>query len=108
MAAFPRTKNYEGYFAPVRAEVDVDDLIVTEGAIPRDISGASHRVAPDPLFPPKLAEDVWCSGDGMVTLSRFHDGTVHLKQRWIHTGKCELGSAAGRALLGAYRKPLTY
>lgn len=107
MAAFPRTKNYEGYFAPVRAEVDVHDLIVTEGAIPRDISGAFHRVAPDPHFPPKLADDIWFNGDGMVTLFRFHDGTVHLKQRWIHTDKFQLESAAGRALFGAYRNPLT-
>lgn len=107
MAIFPSTKNFQGYFAPVRAEVDIDDLRVVEGAIPRDIHGAFHRVAPDPRFPPRAGDDIWFNGDGIVTLFRFHDGAVHMKQRWVHTDKFQLEAAAGRALFGAYRNPLS-
>src|SRR5690348_4281269 len=107
MAIFPSTKNFQGYFAPVRAEVDIDDLSVVAGAIPRDIEGAFHRVAPDPRFPPRSGDDIWFNGDGIVTLFRFHDGAVHMRQRWVRTDKFQLEAAAGRALFGAYRNPLS-
>ena len=43
----------------------------------------------------------------MVSLFRFHDGKVDLKQRYAQTDKWRLERKAGHALFGAYRNPLT-
>ncbi len=105
--AFPKTRNFTGYFAPSRVEADIRDLELLDGAIPAELDGIFHRVAPDPHFPPKAQDDIWFNGDGMVTAFSFHDGRVDMRQRWVHTDKFKLESAAGRALFGAYRNPLT-
>jgi carotenoid cleavage dioxygenase len=107
LKAFPKTRNFTGYFAPSRVEADIADLEVVAGAIPAELDGIFHRVAPDPHFPPKGDDDIWFNGDGMVTAFRFHGGRVDMRQRWVHTDKFKLESAAGRALFGAYRNPLT-
>ena len=36
-----------------------------------------------------------------------HDGGCDFKQRWARTDKWKLENAAGKALFGAYRNPLT-
>jgi len=105
--AFPKTRNFSGYFAPSRVEADIADLEVIAGAIPAELDGIFHRAAPDPHFPPKGEDDIWFNGDGMVTAFRFRDGRVDLRQRWVQTDKFRMESAAGRALFGAYRNPLT-
>lgn len=107
MKAFPKTRNFTGYFAPSRVEADIDDLEVASGEIPAELAGIFHRVAPDPRFPPMGEDDIWFNGDGMVTAFTFGDGRVAMKQRWVHTDKFKLEGAAGRALFGAYRNPLT-
>jgi len=103
---FPDTPNYRGLFAPSRAEADIVDLEV-EGALPAELDGVWYRVAPDPQFPPRLGDDIWFNGDGMVTRLDFRRGKVDLRQRWVHTDKFRLERAAGRSLFGAYRNPLT-
>ena len=37
----------------------------------------------------------------------FHDGQCDFRQRWARTDKWKLENAAGKALFGAYRNPLT-
>lgn len=105
--AFPQTRNFSGYFAPSRVEADIVDLEVIAGSVPAELDGIFHRVAPDPQYPPKSADDIWFNGDGMVSAFRFKDGRVDLKQRWVHTDKWKKERAAGHALFGAYRNPLT-
>ena len=104
---FPDTPNFSGPFAPMGVEADVHALTVLEGSVPADLDGSFFRVAPDPQFPPRGQDDIWFNGDGMVTKFRFRDGEVALRQRWVHTEKFRRERAAGKALFGAYRNPLT-
>jgi carotenoid cleavage dioxygenase-like enzyme len=106
MAKFPTTPNFQGLFAPCRLEAELRDLEV-EGTVPADLDGVFYRVAPDPQFPPLLGDDIWFNGDGMVAMFDFQAGRVDFRQRWVHTDKFQLERAAGRALFGAYRNPLT-
>ena len=92
---------------PTRYELDLEDLEVIEGTVPPELNGAFYRVHPDPQFPPRLGNDIWFNGDGMVSMFRFRGGRVDLKQRWIRTDKWQLEHTAGKALFGAYRNPLT-
>lgn len=105
MAKFPNSPSYTGPFTPVRVEADVEDLMV-EGEIPSDLDGAFYRVQPDPKHPPLLGDDIAFNGDGAITMFRFKDGKVDLKQRYVQTDKYKLEKAAGRALFGSYRNPL--
>jgi carotenoid cleavage dioxygenase-like enzyme len=104
---FPQTSNFTGFHSPSGVEADAAHLPVLSGAVPADLDGAFFRVAPDPQFPPIAGDDIWFNGDGMVTRFRFKDGAVSLRQRWVRTEKFKLEQAAGKALFGAYRNPLT-
>ena len=106
MSHFPAKPNFQGLFAPSRLEVDSGDLEV-EGTLPDDLDGVFYRVAPDPQFPPLLSDDIWFNGDGMAASFDFSGGRVDFKQRWVRTEKFNLEHAAGKALFGAYRNPLT-
>lgn len=106
MSKFPDSINFQGFNRPDRFEVDLHDVEV-DGAIPQHLDGAFYRVNPDPQFPPRLGDDIFFNGDGMVSRFRFKNGRVDFKHRWIHTDKWKLENSAGKALFGAYRNPLT-
>ena len=106
MSHFPQTPAFTGFNEPSRLEADIADL-VHEGQIPDELNGAFYRVQPDPQFPPRLGDDIAFNGDGMITRFHFHDGRCDFRQRWAHTDKWKLENAAGKALFGAYRNPLT-
>jgi len=106
MAHFPDTRSFTGVLRPVRLECDILDMEV-EGEIPASMNGTFHRVHPDSQFPPKFVDDQFFNGDGMISLFNFRGGKVDFKQRYAHTDKFKLERAAGRALFGAYRNPLT-
>jgi hypothetical protein len=106
MAHFPTTPSFTGFNTPSRIEADILDL-AHEGAIPRELNGAFFRVQPDPQFPPRLGDDISFNGDGMISRFHIHDGRCDFRQRWARTDKWQLEHAAGRALFGAYRNPLT-
>ena len=106
MSHFPNTRGFTGTLRPLRLEGDILD-IETEGDIPEQLSGSFHRVHPDAQFPPKFEDDQFFNGDGMVSLFRFRNGKVDFRQRYAQTDKWKLERAAGRALFGAYRNPLT-
>jgi len=105
MSKFPDSVNFTGFSRPDRYEVDIFDLEV-DGTIPAHLDGAFYRVNPDPQFPPKLGDDIFFNGDGMVSRFRFKNGRVDFKHRWVQTDKWKLEHAAGRGLFGAYRNPL--
>jgi len=106
MAEFPDTMSFTGFNTPSRIEADIADL-VHKGTIPHELNGAFFRVQPDPQFPPRLADDISFNGDGMITRFHFHNGQCDFRQRWAKTDKWKLENAAGKALFGAYRNPLT-
>lgn len=106
MAHFPQTPAFTGFNTPSRIEADIADLAF-EGTIPPELNGAFYRVQPDPQFPPRLGDDISFNGDGMITRFHIHDGQCDFRQRWARTDKWKLENAAGKALFGAYRNPLT-
>lgn len=106
MAQFPDSPAFTGFNKPSRIEADIADL-QHEGTIPAELDGAFFRVQPDPQFPPRLGDDISFNGDGMITRFHFHDGQCDFRQRWARTDKWKLENAAGEALFGAYRNPLT-
>ncbi len=106
MAHFPNNPGFTETMQLNRFEVDIHDLEI-EGDLPKSINGAFHRVHPDPQFPPKFENDQFFNGDGSVSLFRFNNGKVDFKQRYVKTDKWKLENAAGKALFGAYRNPLT-
>ncbi len=106
MAEFPKTFSFTGFNTPSRIEADIADLAF-DGAIPGTLNGAFYRVQPDPQFPPRLGDDISFNGDGMIARFHFHDGQCDFRQRWAKTDKWKLENAAGKALFGAYRNPLT-
>lgn len=106
MAHFPDTPNFTGFNSPSRIEADVANL-VHHGEIPAELDGAFFRVQPDPQFPPRMDDDISFNGDGMITRFHFHGGQCDFRQRWARTDKWKLENAAGQALFGNYRNPLT-
>ncbi len=106
MANFPDTPNFTGFNSPSRIEADIADL-VHEGVIPPELNGAFFRVQPDPQFPPRLDDDISFNGAGMITRFHIHDGQCDFRQRWAKTDKWKIESEAGKAMVGAYRNPLT-
>jgi carotenoid cleavage dioxygenase-like enzyme len=106
MARFPDTLAFQGILKPLRFEGDILDLEV-EGEVPAQLSGTYHRVHPDQQFAPRFDNEQFFNGDGMISLFRFRNGRVDFKQRYAQTDKFKLERAAGRALFGAYRNPLT-
>lgn len=106
MTNFPNVPAFTGFNRPSRVEADVHDLHV-QGTIPAEIDGAFYRAQPEHQFPPKLGDDIAFNGDGMISMFRFRNGRVDFRQRWAKTDKWQLENAAGRAVFGAYRNPLT-
>lgn len=106
MVHFPQEPIYRDVLRLVRLEGDIADLEI-EGEVPPDMDGAFYRVHPDPQFAPRKPGDQFFNGDGMVTMFRIGDGKVGFRQRWAKTDKWKLENAAGRALFGSYRNPLT-
>lgn len=105
-ANFPATASFSGYNAPSRVEADIFDLVV-EGELPAAIRGTWYRMTPDPQYPPMLGDDVYISGDGMISSFRFENGHVDYKSRYVRTERFLAERAARRSLFGAYRNPFT-
>lgn len=106
MAHFPDSPLFSSVLRLIRLEGDIVDLEV-EGEIPEGLDGAFYRVHPDPQFPPRFADDQFFNGDGMISMFRFKDGRANFRQRYAQTDKWKQERAAGKALFGAYRNPLT-
>jgi len=106
MSHYPQTPGFTGVLRPLRLEADIRDLEV-EGDIPSEMNGTFHRVHPDAQFAPRFENDQFFNGDGMISLFRFKDGKVDLRQRYALTDKLKKERAVGKALFGAYRNPLT-
>ena len=106
MVHFPQEGLYQDVLRLVRMEGDIADIEI-EGEIPAEMDGAFYRVHPDPQFAPRKAGDQFFNGDGMVTMFRFRNGRVSMKQRYAKTDKWKLENEAGHSLFGSYRNPRT-
>lgn len=103
---FPDTPVFASMNKPSRFEGDVFDLEFT-GRIPDDIDGTFFRIQPDHRFPPMFEDDIHFNGDGSVTAIRIRGGHADFKQRYVHTERYNLETAARRSLFGRYRNPWT-
>lgn len=103
---FPKTSSFTGFDAPSRVEADIFDLEI-EGELPAGINGSWYRMTPDPQYPPRLGDDFYISGDGMVSMFRFEDGHVDYKSRYVMTERLQAERKARRGLFGAYRNRFT-
>jgi carotenoid cleavage dioxygenase-like enzyme len=104
---FPDVAVYTGFNQTVRAETDVRDLEIIQGAIPDAFAGTLYRVGPDPRYPAHLGDDEWTNGDGHVVMFRFGDGHVDLKTRYVRTERFLLEEKARKSLFGRYRNTYT-
>ncbi|HKJ74219.1 MAG TPA: carotenoid oxygenase family protein [Alphaproteobacteria bacterium] len=104
--SFPKSFDFAGFNEPVRMECDIYDLVI-EGNLPDEIDGSFYRLTPDPQYPPRLGDDTFLSGDGMISLFRFENGHVDMKMRYVMTERLKDDRAARKSLHGAYRNPLT-
>lgn len=85
-------------------EADFPDCEV-EGQIPAGLSGAFHRVGPDPQFPLREG-NIPFDGEGHVSLFRIHGGRVDYRSRYIRNERFVAQERAGRGLFPMYRNPL--
>ena len=77
---FPDTIAFRGFFRPVRIAADVHDLEI-EGEIPPRLTGAFYRLGADAQYPPRLGNDIYLNGDGMMTMIRMEHGHADLRTR---------------------------
>ena len=70
-------------FAPIRAELTVDDLPIL-GKLPPELNGMFVRNGPNPPFPP-LSRYHWFDGDGMLHGVQIQDGKASYRNRYVHT-----------------------
>ena len=103
---FPETPSFAGYNAPSRVEADIFDLEI-HGELPAEIKGCWYRMTPDPQYPPRLGDDIFISGDGMISCFRFDNGHVDYKSRYVRTERFLAERRARRGLFGAYRNRFT-
>ena len=104
--AFPDSLTFNKFFKPVRIEADVYDLEV-EGAIPSSLQGCYYRLGADAQYPPRLGNDIYLNGDGMMTMVRMENGHADLRTRFVRTERFKAERAARRSLFGRYRNPYT-
>ncbi len=105
-SAFPDTPTFTGYNTPTLEEIDAPDLEIV-GEMPAELRGDFYRCGPDPRYPPRLGDDVYINGDGMIGQFRLGDGRADYRCRYVRTEKFLAEERAGKALFGAYRNPFT-
>lgn len=83
----PNETAFKGPFAPMRFEATVEECIVSEGEIPRDLCGGAYRTGPTWKRPTKQGTNALLSMDGMVQGLVFENGRADFRNRWIRTPK---------------------
>lgn len=86
-------------YAPVFDEVHIEELEVTEGQVPHDISGSYIRNGPNPQFEPK-GRHHWYDGDGMLHAVTLEKGKVSYRNRYVETDVYKREKEAGKVIVG--------
>jgi carotenoid cleavage dioxygenase len=97
-APLPNDVRLKGPFKPMRFEATVDDCIVTEGEIPKDLAGGFYRVGPTYKRPTAQNTLGLLSMDGMVQGLVIEDGKAQFRNRWIRTPKYVLEEKHGKGM----------
>jgi len=88
-----------GAWTPQHEELDAEDLVVLEGAIPPELDGVYLRNTENPAHEP-LGRYHPFDGDGMVHQIEFKGGTARYRNRFIRTRGFEAEQEAGQSLWG--------
>ncbi len=104
---FPDVPRFQDWMRPTRIEGDIFDLEIVQGSVPRELRGRYYSMAADTQFSPRLGDDVFFNGDGMIRMFTIADGHVDFRSRYVMTEKLRAERAARRSLFGAYRNPFT-
>lgn len=91
-------KGLRGPFKPMRFEATVEDCVVSQGEIPRELNGGFYRNGPTWKRPTKQGFDTPFGMDGMIQGLVFRDGRADFRNRWVRTPKFVAEERAGRAL----------
>jgi carotenoid cleavage dioxygenase-like enzyme len=94
-----------GNYLPVEREMDVSNLKVISGRIPRDLSGAYMRNGPNPRFKP-IYYAYPMDGDGMIHAVYFDNGQARYRNRFVRTSGFLTEQRAGRAIYGSLTHPV--
>jgi carotenoid cleavage dioxygenase-like enzyme len=94
----PDDVRLKGPFKPMRFEATIEDCVVSEGEIPRDLMGGFYRVGPTWRRPTKQGTNGVVTMDGMVQGLTFENGRADYRNRWIRTPKLVAEEKAGRGL----------
>jgi len=89
----------EGNFAPVREEVEAENLPVI-GELPAGLEGMFVRTGPNPQFD-VIKGYHWFGGDGMLHGVRIKDGKASYRNRYVQSWAYKKEKEAGRALWGS-------
>lgn len=98
VTAYPRDSRLRGPYTPMRFEATVDDCIVVEGEIPKDLNGGFYRCGPTWKRPTIQNCNGFPTMDGMVQGLIFREGKAEFRNRWVRTPKYLAEEQAGRAL----------
>jgi len=88
-----------GAWTPQHEELDAEDLVVLEGAIPVELDGVYLRNTENPVHDP-LGRYHPFDGDGMVHQIDFQGGRARYRNRFVRTRGFEAEQEAGQSLWG--------
>jgi carotenoid cleavage dioxygenase-like enzyme len=91
----PRDTALSGPFQPMRFEATVEECIVSEGEIPRELSGGFYRTGPTWKRPTKQGPNPLLSMDGMIQGLVLDNGRADFRNRWVRTPKYQLEAKHG-------------
>lgn len=97
-APLPNKSAFKGPFKPMRFEATVEDCLVTEGEIPKDLAGGFYRVGPTYKRPTLQGTQGLLSMDGMVQGLVFENGRADFRNRWVRTPKYLLEEKHGHGM----------
>jgi carotenoid cleavage dioxygenase-like enzyme len=89
---------FYGPFRPMRFEADIDDCIVAQGEIPKDIAGGAYRIGATWKRTCRQGTHGLYSLDSMVQSMIFEDGKARFRNRWLKTPKFLLEQKHGRGM----------
>lgn len=88
-------------YRPVKDELYVENLEITEGKIPDGLNGVLYRNMSNLQFPP-LEHHHWFFGEGMVHAVFVKDGKVAYRNRYVETEQYKEQKKAGKRLIPAH------
>jgi len=94
----PNHPALKGPFTPMRFEATVEDCIVTEGEIPKELRGGFYRCGPTYKRPSRQGTVALLTLDGMVQGLVFENGKATFRNRWVRTPKYLLEEEHGQGM----------